>query len=230
MICKEYECIFIHIPKVAGQSIERFFLDLVGLTWKSRAPLLLRYNPDPQLGPEALAHLTAPEYVACGHINQDDFNRYYKFCFVRNPWDRIVSEYNYRRYSKKYDFKHYLLNCLPEPGLSDAYRHIMPQYKYIFDDNGNQLVDYIGRYERLQEDFDVVCENLQIIESKLPKTNPARKHGVEALMYSLKCMLTRQDSYIKSKNHYTDYYDSESKELVYQTYKRDIETFGYAFE
>jgi len=57
MICAQYRCLFVHVPKTAGMSIDQVFLELVGLTWKTRAPLLLGGNDDPKLGPPRLEHL-----------------------------------------------------------------------------------------------------------------------------------------------------------------------------
>jgi Sulfotransferase family len=206
MICKEYNCIFIHIPKVAGQSVEQFFLHLAGLTWKTRASFLLRRNLDPALGPRRLAHLTASEYVSCGHLTQVAFNSFYKFSFVRNPWDRIVSEYAYRRHYRKFDFKTFLFKRLPSPGSSDSYRHILPQHCFLYDENEQLLVDFIGRFENLQSDFEVICGDLGINSARLPHRNKAI-----------------------SRKHYSKYYDSESKEYVAELYKKDIKLFSYTF-
>lgn len=62
MISHEHKTVFIHVPKVAGQSVELAFLRQLGMTWEERAPLVLRHNPDPAKGPERLAHLLAREY------------------------------------------------------------------------------------------------------------------------------------------------------------------------
>ena len=66
MISHRHRCVFVHIPKVAGQSIEHVFLGWNGLNWKGRAPLLLRPNEDPRKGPPRLAHLRAQDYVPDG--------------------------------------------------------------------------------------------------------------------------------------------------------------------
>ena len=85
-------CVFVHVPKCAGQSVEMFFLNRIGLDWERRAPLLLRPNDVPALGPHLLAHLKAHEYVEKKWMTPLEFNEYFKFAFVRNPWgqDRLV--------------------------------------------------------------------------------------------------------------------------------------------
>ena len=209
MICRDHQCIFVHIPKAAGQSIEQFFLRLVRLSWQTRASLLLRFNPDPKLGPRRLAHLTASEYISCGHISEPEFNSFFKFSFVRNPWDRLVSEYEFRRRRLECDFKAFLFECFPAPGPSDAYRHVLPQYRFLFDENGRQLVDFIGRFEKLRADFQVVLRKLGISEGAgdLPHRNRAH-----------------------SRKTYQEYYDAEARKFVELLYARDIELFNYRFD
>lgn len=232
MLCHEYKCIFVHVPKTAGQSIELFFLGLLGLSWESRAPLLLRPNDDPKLGPPRLAHLKAAEYVTCGHLKQEQFDTYFKFSFVRNPWDRIVSEYKYRGYARSFDFKTYLFKYLPEPGWTDTYCHFIPQYDFLFDAEGKLLVDFVGKFESLEHDFDNVCCKLGISETALPHMNKSldrnqQKRGAKYLrnLRHLIPLRARTDVF----KHYTEYYDDESKNFVMHLYKKDIDTFNYEF-
>ena len=207
MISDKYSCIFIHIPKTAGQSIEHFFLNLHGLSWADRAPLLLRYNPDRELGPERLAHLFASEYVGCGHMEEKQFDGYFKFAFVRNPWARLVSEYNYRKYYNLMSFDDFVLNGFPVNNLyTDRYRHIVPQYDFLYDNSGRILVDYVGRFEALQADFDYICSQIGIAGSKLPYVNSSTKG-----------------------NGYIEYYNDSTIDLVAGIYKKDIENLGYSF-
>src|SRR5210317_729274 len=176
MICRDYNCLFVHIPKTAGQSVEQFFMDLLGLDWEhDREALLLQSNDDPARGTEKLAHLSASEYVDCGYLPQQEFSAYFKFSFVRNPWSRILSEYRYRNYFHHLSFRDFVLNKMPKPGWDDEYRHVMPQYDMLHDNDGNLLVDYIGRFESLQDDFDRICEKLDIPVSRLPHRNKSDK-------------------------------------------------------
>lgn len=232
MICPQYRCVFVHIPKTAGNSIERVFLGLVGLTWEARSALLLRPNFDPRLGPPRLAHLTAREYVTCGHLTPEEFRSCFKFAFVRNPWDRLVSEYRYRGHPRRIDFKRFLFERFPTPGWTDTWRHVCPQYDFLHDDRGRLLVDFVGRFERLQADFDIVCDRVGIPPTTLPHSNNSRDAGRPANAWQHLKRLKRSFRNREAQHtfpHYTQYYDAESRDYVGQLYRRDIETFHYAF-
>ena len=72
MICRDYNCLYVHIPKTAGQSIEQFFMGLLNLDWdQDREALCLQGNNDPTSGTEKLAHLSASEYVDCGYLSEE---------------------------------------------------------------------------------------------------------------------------------------------------------------
>jgi len=229
VICKPFKCIFVHIPKTAGQSIEQVFMDQLGLGWEmveDREELLLQNNVDPARGPEKLPHLSASEYVDCGYISSQDFPDYFKFSFVRNPYTRILSEYRYRNYFSHHSFKDFVLNKLPEPGWSDKYRHVMPQYDMLHDGDGKLLVDFVGRFESLQQDFDRVCEQLNIDDSALPHMNKSDKKSRD-LKRKVRNMI-----YMNGENNnrgLADFYDEETRVAVADYYRRDIEAFGYEF-
>jgi len=225
MISHRCACIFVHVPKTAGQSIERFFLRLHGLSWADRAPLLLRRNDDPARGPQRLAHLFAAEYVACGHIGEAEFERYFKFAFVRNPWDRLVSEYRFRGGRRIGSFRQFVQDAaLPLDPHLDAFRHLAPQVRYLYDRTGRLCVDFVGRFERLQDDFARVCERLGIPDPSLPHANAARPERARGrVMLRLRARsAARRDSYLR-------YYDPRLRDVVGERYAEDIEAFGYAF-
>jgi len=233
VICDEHRCIFIHIPKNAGQSIETVFLRLVNLTWATRARLLLRANADPKLGPPRLAHLKAHEYVECGHLAQEKFRSYLKFAFVRNPWDRMVSIYKYMGLRKGLSFKEFLTGEFRNDIWKKQFWFVGPQIDFVCDQGGELVVNFLGRFESLQADFRTVCERLGLAVSKLPHVNKSKG---QKLREALKpCELRRRlQMFCAAKNLkvcrcYEDYYDEESKEIVAELYAKDIIRFGYGF-
>ena len=225
MICREYQFLFVHVPKTAGQSIEQFFMDRLGLDWNTdRGEVLLSANADTSRGTEKLAHLSAAEYVEDGFVTREEFDSLFKFSFVRNPYERIVSEYRYRNYFHHRSFRDFVLHKLPKPGWDDKYRHVMPQYEMLHDSEGRLLVDYVGRFENLQGDFDEVCRRLGVEDSELPHRNPSNKKSRNLKRKVRNVLFLNGENH---KRHYTEFYDSRTLDAVTRLYRKDIEAFGY---
>lgn len=205
------------------------FLQQLGMDRENdadRRKLLITDNPDPDRGTEKLTHLSALEYVQCGHLTHLEFQNFYKFSFVRNPWARLVSEYRYRNYLSHRNFKDFVMNKLPSPGRDDKYRHIMPQTQMLYDDDGKLLVDFVGKFENLQTDFDRVCAHLGITKSALPHVNSSDKSSRE-IKRKLRNFLYRNDE--TRLRRYVDFYDDETREFVADLYRSDVDNFGYTF-
>ena len=234
MLCHDSKTIFVHIPKNAGQSIERVFLNRLGLTWATRAPLLLRKNGEPELGPPRLAHLKAREYVAMKYVPQAMFDDYFKFTFVRNPWDRAVSFYKYLVSSQDYDFKTFLSNVLTEQLWTDMHWFVGPQAEYVLGEDGQMLVDFVGRFEHLQDGFDEVCNQIGIPPTPLPYVNKSKSEAPPQVrpgrFWDRAKLRLRPGSMLQQHEHYRDYYDEESHDLLSRLYSTDIDTFGYTFD
>lgn len=229
MICRPYQCIFVHIPKAAGRSVEMYFINRLGLDRENQADrqeLLLVRNDDPAKGTEKLSHLSAREYVQCGHISQLEFDRYYKFSFVRNPWSRLVSEYRYRNYLRHKSFKDFVMNKLPPPGRDDKYRHVMPQTDMLYDTDGRLLMDFVGKFESLQSDFDRVCQHWGFEDTRLPHVNSSDKKSRELRRKTRNFLYRNKESDLRK---YVDFYDDETREYVADLYQQDIENFDYKF-
>lgn len=226
MISHKHECIFVHVPKTGGQSVETVFLDLHGLTWATREPLLMRPNPDPAKGPARLAHLEAREYVDLGYVDAATFDRYFKFSFVRNPWDRLVSEYRYLGFDGKTPFSTFVKESLAETDeYSDIARHVCPQIDFLTDAGGKLVVDFVGRFESFNDDFDFVARRLELGDVVLPHQNASQGRTPSRLSRLFAGTRGKQ-----GRRPYQGYYDDELRKQVTAFYSRDIERFGYSFE
>lgn len=116
-------------------------------------------------------------------INQADAPQdYYKFSFVRNPWERMVSWWNmFDKKGKFNDFSTYILEnatnfsefldainiddeIKKSTSLLKAYGKSISvnQLDYLTDDNGTMMMDFVGRYENLQEDFNTVLTTIKL--------------------------------------------------------------------
>ena len=200
IVSKKHKFIFIHIPKTGGSSIA---------------------EPEYQSGQGALvAHLGSEDYVQAGHIRavglknrlQDNWDDYFKFAFVRNPWDRIVSLYHYflqdpekqrsalgkeiARLGSFREFCRQIDNLELDP-------HFDPQISYLIDYEGQFLLDYIGRFESIGRDIDFICKKIGLPAVKLPHFRKS------------------------DHNSYRNCYDKESAEIIAAKYKSDIDAFNY---
>ena len=194
MISHKHKFIFIHINKTGGTSIETAF----------SGHEVERRNPS--------KHANAIEYR---NKFGDKFLEYFKFAFVRNPWSWLVSRYFWCKDDKRYyeyvrsSFKNLIYSVRDDKNISPGRwfnRTVLPQHGKISDESGTQLVDFVGRFENLQGDFNFACDKIGIPHRKLPHKNKT-KH-----------------------KHYTEYYDEETKQIVAEKYAKDIEMFGYEFE
>jgi len=231
MISHENKCIFIHIPKVAGTSLISLLDDASKVT-KNEEKVIPFESDFNKFEPPA-PHFRAIDYIKYGYIEEDKFSSYFKFTFVRNPWDRIVSEYKYRRHPAKYDFKTFLFNHFPEPSWTDEYCHVIPQYDFIYDKDDQCLVDFVGKFENLKNDFDQVCRLLKLSNMKLPHKNKSlsffrRDMSLYHILKTIKDALSINQTRNTFSN-YTEYYDEETIEWVAQIYKKDILVFDYEF-
>ena len=208
LISDSHEFIFLRMRKVASTSMKAILLPLclprpVGkfAHLKSRARLEWDYR----------------NYVYRAHDNiraaqrrmpADTFKRYFKFAFVRNPWERLVSEYEFllerpahgrhSRVKALGGFKQFIHMQIPR---KDAY-----QVNMLCNRKGELLMDFVGKLENLQSDWKTVCARAGLPYQALPHKN------------------------ITQRSQYQGYYDNESIQLVARHWSREIELFDYSFE
>ncbi len=234
MLITEYKALFVHIPKTAGQSVENYMLECLGKRRETNgSDFLLRPNDNPKFGPPRLAHLTVKEYVKYGYVTQEDFDGYFKFSFVRNPWERIISFYRYYGFSNLIKFPVFVKKYLPLY-FEKEHWFFRPQVEFIFDESDVLQVDFLGRMETLKEDFDTVTRLSSIPKGILPHNNVSEERGIVSkkslfvVKKHPKVIIDLSFSIKKSKD-YSDLYSTEAKKIVEKYYERDIELLKYKY-
>ena len=201
--------LFLHIPKCAGVSLAEAL---------EKKTSVRRQGPHCKYG---------EIFLSKGGLARED---YFVFTFIRNPWDRLVSTFFYilkggraeidirRRdlYLRKYrgDFRSFVLdieNWIDIKESDSIYHdqfipHFRPQNEFICDNSGNVLVDFVGRVETIDTDFQSLCKTLSIDTVPLPKNNRS------------------------SHFSYHKYYDDETRAIVAKYYAKDIELFSFTFQ
>ena len=236
MISKKHECVFVHVPKTGGTSIEHAFLADLGLAWDERGAVLMGPNRDPALGPPRLGHLTAEEYYRNGHISRETFDGYFSFGFVRNPWSRVVSFYKYLGVGG--EFKRFVCASLPGTLWKRDHYFVKPQHEFLCDASGKVIVDFVGRFETIAADFAKVAErvglpqalphkNKQDRGSRFPSVRARARqlaHGVgEGDFGHVRAALRAKQAIPRDGT----LFDEESAAVIRALYGRDMELFGY---
>ncbi|PMH28220.1 hypothetical protein BCU71_06520 [Vibrio lentus] len=185
----ENDVIYIHIPKAGGQSIS---YALFGDT-----------HP---------GHTKLTEFQ---RKSSEKYERFYKFTFVRCPYSRLQSAYYYLKYNSTYstdrefyddnlskfkDFKDFVINGLKMKEVI-SWVHFVPQYKFLVNENDEVDMDFIGKFENINDDFEIISEKLGV-KSELLKRNI-------------------------SKNKKKLEFDEEMISIVNDVYSRDFMELGY---
>ena len=199
--------IFIWIPKTGGLSIFDALKKHGG-----RKHLAFGRGPFERNGITTYGHISLRHLIAKNYISQKFADNAFKFCFIRNPYDRAVSLWAYLRLKNyiisSWSFKRFCHRLIerrvPEIGLHNTrgLSHCNPQVRWI---KGIGLVT-IGRFENLQNDFDSIMDELELPHIQLGHRNKS-KHG-----------------------DYRQYYDTESQQIVRHVYAEDFKAFGYSEE
>ena len=110
-------------------------------------------------------------------MTQEQYEEYFKFAIVRNPWDRLVSFYKYLGYKNQMDFKTFVTEEFKNKVFKERYWFVGPQYEYVVDKNGKMIVDFIGKFESLQEDFDRACPLMALPATNVPHVNKSSERN-----------------------------------------------------
>ncbi|MGP1273121.1 MAG: sulfotransferase family 2 domain-containing protein [Phycisphaerales bacterium] len=194
-----HRCLFVHVPKTAGKAVT---LGLFG------------HNIGPHLTLGEVRDIFARVYGV------RDLDTWFTFGFVRNPWDRCYSAWRYlstgggtpgdaafaeRAVAPYGGFNEFVRGWLAERGPRQI--HFRPQSEFLCDETGEIGVRFVGRFERIAEDYERVRAELRGPTRPLPEVNRS-----------------------KLKGDYRAAYDDTSAELVGRIYADDARLFGYCFD
>jgi hypothetical protein len=140
------------------------------------------------------------------YLRPEEFSSFFKFAFVRNPFDRFVSYCAFMTRAQG-DFERdphkVMLHMIENP----PWQHVLfqPQHSFVTAPDGRLLTDYVGRVEEMQKSYDAIAAGIGIPTAVLERVNPS------------------------NRRNYRDYYDEPLVEGVAGLYARDLELFGYEF-
>jgi hypothetical protein len=143
-------------------------------------------------------------------VGNEVFDAYFRFSIVRNPWDRAISQFAFM--ARRPDLRAFVGMRRDAPlkeylQLIGTRVHVQwdHQVRFLYDDNGNCLVDLVARFESFEASIRSIMSRLGL--------DPG---------------LVRHDNR-GARGSYQSYYDAEAREMVAALYAEDIRTFGYAF-
>lgn len=223
MISHKHKCIFIHIPKCAGTSIEKsfgHFDDYSGDKKQDHRSIRMLEPVNPKCfaskenSKEFLKRFwnqikPSPNPRSRYTVSREQYETYFKFTIVRNPWARAYSWY---KNVMRDDAHLKKMNITNDIGLYDFLeifkfkKCLRPQTFWIKNFNGEIPLDYIGRFENLASDFETACNMMKIEPLKLP-------HELKGTV-----------------NNYQDAYDAKTRDLISRVYRDEIQLFGYSFD
>lgn len=208
IVSHRHRFIFAAVPKTGTHSVRQALREQMGDEDVEQVGLFVNKR-FPWVDLAALQHGHLSLRQVRPYLGQDTFDRYFKFAFVRNPFDRFVSYCAFMlrggdlfRQRPREMMRHFLFGDPPE-------HHILfqPQASLLVDDDGKTLLtDMIGRVEDMQHSYEAICTRIGIQSRPLEHVNGTRR------------------------GDYRQYYDQTLIDGVTARYTQDLELFGYTFE
>ena len=220
IVSDEHRFVYFVVQKVACTSIKTALTPLFGIdTAKADA---LQREERPRFIIHRIFGDSGYQISKAELLTSPQYDNYFKFAFVRNPWDRLVSCYSDKIVGEKHKSGNIGLVAFPDiyKGMpfddfvqathaipdKEANSHFRSQYVSLCGPDGRVMVDFIGRFENLHEDFAYVSREIGVPEIQLPHILRSER-GPD----------------------YRAFYDEDTEVLVGERYEKDVELFGYAF-
>lgn len=210
MVLHNEKLIYFHVPKTAGYSMEQF------LSPKKRDYRI--FDPSLVFGLHnglMTQHITYEGILKYGYLDEDIMDSYFKFAFFRNTWDRLCSAFFYLEKQYINSFGNFE-NCIKyacDKVKNEKYPvgwHFSKQTDFLFKNQKSKelALNFIGKYENIDEDFKELCIKINRPNGVLPKMNKRKRQW----------------------GSYHSHYSKELECLVKEAYAEEIEFFNYKFE
>jgi hypothetical protein len=197
--------IFFAVPKTGTHAVRQALRQHLGEADLEQVGLFVQKRfPYPQLSDIRHGHINVQQIRPV--LGDDVFEAYYKFAFVRNPYDRFVSYCAFmsrKTGAFESDPRAFMRHVLTEVQPFD---HLLfrPQHEFLTEADGRIAMNFVGRNEAMQRDYDAITKQLAVPTTGLSRVNAS------------------------SHRPWRDYYDVELADRVASIYRRDFELFGYA--
>ena len=206
IISHKHRFIFFAVPKTGTHSIRQALRPHLDSGDEEQVRLFEQHSfSQPELKAVGHGHLSVQQVRPV--LGAETFDRYFKFAFVRNPWDRFISfcAFISRATGRFEDDPHGFMARMihsPPPLQQMLYQ---PQAALLTDQDGRLAMDFVGRVEDMEQDYQRICQHLQLEARPLEQVNSSRHRP------------------------YVDYYSPQLRDVVAEKYQQDIEMFGYRF-
>jgi hypothetical protein len=202
MVSHSYKFTFIDICKTAGTSISE---SLLKFNKDDKFESFKMENSFPKSGKHhSISNILGG--ITCTTITPYIIDNYFKFTFVRNPYDRMISLYEWGQKHNHYDkmtFYDFVINIKENKYNDFNNARYLPMIDWLKDKRDNKIkIDYIGRYENIKDDFNNIL-NIINIDTNLPHMNKSNRRNIN------------------------QYYNKELLDIVYNLYEIDFDTFKY---
>ena len=207
IISHKHRFIFFAVPKTATHAIRQALSPhLDEGDWQQQVLFGKDQLPIPALAAKEHGQLSVREVLP--YLSADVWRSYFKFAFVRNPYDRFVSTCFFL-FRKGPEFAQSVMSNMKQALNRPKFRQrvlVQPQSTLLTGPDGKLAPDFIGRFEDLQASFDEVRRHIGITTVSLEKKN------------------------VSGHKQYADYFDDQLKQIVTDFYRDDLVNFNYQFE
>jgi hypothetical protein len=213
LVSDTHKFVLFHFPKTAGTSMTEVLAPY--LTPKLDIPKVKFMGWQPHHHYDLLQHQAVIKCMERGEQEVDVPkipSGYFSASFIRNPYDLVVSAW----WPPTISFEKFVIKEIATK--KNVVARVGPQFDYLSDDRGNILVNFIGRYEQLEIDWQKFCYLVRLPDLKLPKINTSANLEQET------------GRTIFNKGDYRQHYNRTTYQIVNKMYKRDFNFFKYSEE